>query len=83
MKLVILTMKDTKVGIYTQPFAVLSIPAGVRDLTEMVNAEEKQLPWQKFPGDFELYHSGDHDSDTGRITPKDPEFIINLGTLKA
>lgn len=82
MKLTFLTMRDTKVGIYLQPFAVLSVPSGIRDLGELVNQSDKQLPWQKFPEDFEVYRIGTFDGDTGKIVPQEPEFLMILGNLK-
>lgn len=82
MKLVIITMRDSKVGIYLQPMTALSAPSAVRDLQEGVNAPNKELPWQKFPQDFDIYKCGEFDSDTGKLLPQEPEFLLNLGTLK-
>lgn len=81
-KLIMLAMKDTKVGIYLQPFAAVRVSSAVRDIGDLVKDPQGSLPWQRHPEDFDLYQVGTFDDDTGEIEKETPSFIVHLTTLK-
>lgn len=84
MKMQILAMRDVKVGMYMQPFAALNVPSASRDLTDALTTDQKHLPWQKHPEDFELYQTGVFDDETGLTTGlAQPQFLFVLANLLA
>lgn len=77
MHLQILAVRDRQLDGFMQPFTAQSVGAGVRAFGDMVNDDQSQ-PY-KHPEDYELYHVGTFDPNTGELTPIKPKQVA-LGT---
>lgn len=69
----IVTIRDRAVDAYGQPIFVQALGQAMRSFSDEINSKESTL--NKHPDDYDLYHIGDYDQDTGLITPKQPEMI--------
>jgi len=70
----IYSIRDQKAEYFTQPFFKKTHGEAERDFHQLVNDEKSQL--NKFPEDFDLYHLGTYDDETGKMTPLDtPQHI--------
>ena len=77
---VILSLKDNKVGKFHAPFVTGNIILAKRSLYQAAIEGDSDL--KQFPSSFDLYKVGEFDDTTGLIRTNDPEFIINVLTLK-
>lgn len=80
----ILVLRDIKANYYLPPMFAPNLGVALRQLTDAINANEKQFDWQKHPEDFELYEFGEWDSDTCafQLIPE-PKQLYLLSALKA
>lgn len=89
MKHTILVLRDIKANYFLPPMFAPNIGVALRNLTDAINSNEKQMDWQKHPEDFELYQWGEWDSDNCHFdTPHDgshtePKQLYLLSALKA
>lgn len=67
MKMVV-ALKDTAARVFGTPFFVQADAQAVRSLRDEVNSKESTSDVKNHPDDFELYHVGEFDEDTGIIT---------------
>lgn len=75
---------DKKGSYYLDP--IFSIRRGIltRKLIDVINQPStSDHPFAKNPGDFSLHTVGHFNQDSGEITPKRPEFIMDLIDLKS
>ncbi|AXH76852.1 MAG: nonstructural protein [Microviridae sp.] len=77
MKLVMVTIRDIKIGLYQPPYAVVAIGAAARAFQDACENEERNTDIARHPQDFELYKLGEYDQETGKfdLLPS-PEFIM-------
>lgn len=76
MRLQVFTVYDSKAEAYGQPTYAQAVGAAVRAFSSAANQEGHDF--QKFAGDFTLFHVGSFDQETGRFTLNDAP--VNLGT---
>lgn len=79
MILQIIAVRDRQANIYGQPQAVPNIGAAVRGFGDEINRADKQNTMFMHPEDFDLYHLGSYDDNTGRIEQFDQPKQIAVG----
>jgi len=79
MILQIFILRDIKAVAFGRPFFETSKGVALRSIGDELKNPQSGIA--KHPSDYELYHLGEYTDDTGTITCKEPEFIINLGDI--
>lgn len=75
MQLKMYSIRDAKGEIYHPPFFKNTHGEAERDFTQLVR-DPKTQPGQ-FPEDFDLYHLGTYDNQTGKLASLDsPQHMI-------
>lgn len=69
MILEVFSIRDSKAECYNTPFFKKTKGEALRDFTTAVNDEKSQL--NQYPTDFDVYHVGNWDSDSGKFIPLD------------
>lgn len=72
---------DNKAKSYATPFPQKNEITAVRAFSMEVNRADAMNPIHQHPGDFDLYHIGNFDDNTGRIEAIDPAFVVNAQKL--
>lgn len=67
MKLYLVSVKDRKAGVFTSPQCVVRLEAALRSFADNVNDPRPDNMWFKHPEDFELWHVGSFDDQTGKV----------------
>lgn len=67
------SMKDVKVG-YSNPFYQMNLEQAKRSFKAAVTDKRGEL-W-KIKDDLELWEIGSFDETTGKVTGKEPEYIM-------
>lgn len=62
----IFTIRDSKGGFYHPPFYKFSVGEAERDLHRLTKDENSMI--KQYPEDFDLYHVGEFDNITGKMT---------------
>lgn len=81
MKFQIVTIRDVKTDSYSQPQCVVSIGGWLRALADEVNKEGNAL--SAHPEDYEAYHLGQWDDNSGEFTTHDGESDIHKAHYKS
>lgn len=66
MLLKALSVRDTKGGYYGAPFFAPSLGEGERTFIKLVRDPQTNI--NQFPEDFELFHVGDYDTESAKLT---------------
>lgn len=66
MKLIIMSVHDSKAGAFISPFFTPTVAVGLRSFGQAVNDPETNF--YKFPGDYTLFELGSFDIESGVIT---------------
>lgn len=74
MKIQIYAVRDRATDQYGNPFYTLAHGQAIRGFTDQVNGKENN-ELAHHPEDFDLYHLGEYETETGHFTTKDPEMI--------
>lgn len=78
MKTKLVCIRDIKVGAYGQPVNVPSIGAAIRSFEDACKPGA-ETDVSKHPTDFELYHLGDYDDQTGNIEVNEKPIFLTKG----
>lgn len=81
MKMQMFVMRDRKMNEYTLPFFYPNKGVMLRDLAEQVQTKGGNLPFQKYPADFELCECGWYETDTGLFESTPPIITLMLSEL--
>lgn len=79
MLLQIIAVRDRQANIYGQPQAVANLGAAIRSFGDEINRADKQNVMFMHPEDFDLYHLGEYDDNTGAIEKIEPPKQIAVG----
>jgi hypothetical protein len=80
MKKQIFAIRDSKAEMFNDPFLCNTHGEAERSLKTAVN--DKQSAISKYPEDFDLYHLGTYDTNSGKIeTPPSPNHLIKANQL--
>ena len=71
----ILSIHDTKAEAFSNPFVRPTLGIAIREITDSFSNDELM---RNNPIDFSLYQIGTFDPSSGRITPCDPEHVIDI-----
>lgn len=72
----IMAVRDIKMEAYNAPFTVAKVGAAIRSFTDAVNSKEGDIA--KHAKDFDLFHLGTYNDETGLIESFDqPKHILN------
>lgn len=66
MEMVMVTVRDVKMDMYSRPFFVHTEAAAIRSFSDEVNRSSEDNPYNKHPEDYALYCVGSFDDKTGR-----------------
>lgn len=72
-----LAVRDRAIDAFMNPFVVQALGQGIRSFSDEVN--NSQSPMFSHPDDYDLYHIGDYDSDTGLVVACTPPRMIAIG----
>lgn len=73
----ICAVRDRAVDAFGQPIFVVAIGEAVRSFTDEVN--NAQSPFNRHPGDYDLYHIGSFDDASGSVLPLDRPRMVAVG----
>lgn len=82
MKMIIVSVYDSKVSAYMKPFFVPAVGAGIRAFSDEVNrGGDSEL--SKHPEDYALYRLGEFDDQVGAFQelPHRPELLVTAVTV--
>ena len=83
MKMVIVGTKDLAADAFGRPFYVPSIGVAIRSFTDEVNRQAEDNQMYHHPEDFQLYHFGEFDDNTGQfILLEIPKMLISAKQAK-
>lgn len=74
----IFSIMDIKAKTYLAPVFFANRAVALRSIRSLMKGTDNQFV--EFPDDYHFYELGDFDSDTGVITPRQPEFIGALSS---
>lgn len=80
MKLFIVAVRDSAAGCFSPPQVVGAQQQAVRGLADQVNSANGGIV-AEHPEDFELYHVGFYDDQTGAVTPAEASLIARAKDL--
>lgn len=69
MKLQVLATRDIVANVYGQPMFVPHIGMAIRSFGDECKRKEPGNVLAQHPEDFELWHLGEYDDETGALTP--------------
>lgn len=76
MKFVMMSTRDSASELFSRPFFVAAVGAGVRGFTDEVNRKDVDNPLNAHPEHFDLYKVGFFDDITGTVESVIPEHVI-------
>lgn len=76
----IFTVYDNKAKAYLQPFFSKTEGTAIREIRTVVNNPDNFM--SQHSEDYSLFHIGEYDEISGKITASDPSHIINLLSLR-
>lgn len=71
--------KDTAAQTYMQMMFVQHTNVAIRSFGDAINSPQQPTDLSNHPSDFELYHFGSFDSDTGRFEIFDDPVLLIRG----
>lgn len=81
MTLKIFAIRDSKGSVYNQPWFSRSHGEAERNFQNLVTDQNSMI--HKFPEDFDLYHLGEYDDQTGFIKSLDtPQHLTKAVTIR-
>jgi len=69
------TVRDLKARAYAPPFFIARDEVAIRTFSDAL--AEPGHPMAAHPADYELFHVGEFDDETGAFTPIQPRFLTN------
>lgn len=69
MKFEIFAIRDRQLAAYMQPWPAQTIGQATRMFTDEINNRDSTI--HKHPNDYDAYHIGAFDTDTGKLTQND------------
>lgn len=81
MKLKIYSIKDLAAQAFGRPMYLQSTGVALRTVTDEVNRSDDTNNLYRHPADFELYHHGEFDEDTGKFETHDPVLVTRCVDL--
>lgn len=88
MKMVIVALWDRKAQVFTEMWSSQTVGTATRQVQELVTNKDSGHAAAKWPADYELWHLGNYDTQTGAIESIDPQgehtkkLLIHCETLK-
>lgn len=79
MKLLMMSVFDSAVGVYAPPFCVRTRGEGIRSFTDA--CAEDNLPFKKHPQHYRLFLMGEFDDGTGLVVCSKPEPLIGADEI--
>lgn len=80
MILKVYSIRDSKTGIFNSPFFNHTNGEAERNFRDLCN-DDKSMPG-RHPEDYDLYHLGEYDDNTGKMSAKDtPEHMVKAVQL--
>lgn len=76
MKLALFSVRDSAAEAFMRPFPAPTAGMAVRNFTDEANRADPQNPMYAHPSDYELYHVGFFDEETGKLEPIDPVMVV-------
>lgn len=75
MKLQVFAVRDRAMNGYLQPFFLQSEGLAIRSFTDEINRADPKNPMFAHADDYDLYHLGTFDDETGTFATKQPKQI--------
>jgi hypothetical protein len=65
MKYIVLSVRDVKAGVFSQPFYAPTLQHGIRSFLDAASNPADDNMMRKHPEDFQLYHLGTFEDGSG------------------
>lgn len=78
MRMIMCATRDSAVNVYGNPFPCRHTGEAIRGFTDAVNASQPS-DISNHPDDFELYHVGEFDVDSGILYPLEQPVMLVRG----
>lgn len=75
MKMVLVAVRDRASDCFAQPMFVQSVGIAHRSFADEINREAQDNQLYKHPEDFDLYHMGFYDDNTGKFEQEEVRMI--------
>lgn len=72
----IYAIRDTKINAYARPFFLQNESILERSIQDALSDPEQTIT--KHPEDFAVFHLGEYEEETGKITAIPPEHLFNV-----
>lgn len=79
MKLVICAVKDRAAQAFGRPMFIPSVGVAIRSFSDEVNRVSEDNSLNKHPSDYDLYHFGDFDDNSGEFNLFEVPVMISIG----
>lgn len=90
MKMQIVALFDAKAQVYSELWATPTVGTATRQVQDLVRNKDSQHPAAKWPADFQLWHLGEYDTESGLVqalphpddgSPTAKKLLIHCETL--
>lgn len=83
MRFIMFSVRDTKAGVFLQPFIARSTTDAIRNITSGFEQPEfLQSPVGRYPNEFDLFDIGEFDDECGISKEYTPVFVSNIADLR-
>lgn len=83
MKMVVLSVKDEKAGMFARPFVLQSVAVAIRSFQDEVNRKDDNNLMYSHPNDFALFQVGEFDEVSGAlISVLPPKLLVEARQVR-
>jgi len=69
-------VRDRAANVYMRPFTVTHLGQAIRAFQDQINNDAPDnITMYQHPDDYDLYHIGTYDDETGKVQPCDPHQV--------
>lgn len=79
MKILVVSVKDRALDAYGNPFYVHALGQAIRSFSDEINRNAPDNTMYNHAGDYDLYHLGTYDNDTGTFENEERPIQIAIG----
>lgn len=79
MRYKIVTVRDRQLDVFGTPNFSVALGGSIRAFGDEINRVDVNNPLNKHPEDFDLYHLGEYDDETGHFDCLVPPKMIAIG----
>ena len=81
MNLMIFAIRDQKTDQFANPMFLITKAHAIRSFADAINEKDANNQLRKHPEDFEMFHLGEYNTNTGEIIPTRPTSVATATEL--